>query len=62
MRVAPCKDCTQRNVGCHAKCTEYLEWADEARSIRAAINRDEHLRSAVNELLGRPAESPRGAR
>ena len=62
MRIAPCKDCTDRFVGCHANCSEYLEWAELARSIREAKRRDEHLRSAVNELLGRPAESPRGSR
>ena len=62
MKIAPCKNCDERAPTCHDSCTRFLEWADEARSIRAAINRDEHLRSAVNELLGRPAESPRGAR
>ena len=22
----PCKDCTQRQVGCHSKCFKYLYW------------------------------------
>ena len=62
MSIAPCKNCTLRYVGCHANCSEYLEWAELARSIREAKRHDEHMRSVVNELLGRPAESPRGSR
>lgn len=26
--TAPCKDCARREVGCHAKCKEYLEYRD----------------------------------
>lgn len=26
--TAPCKDCPRREVGCHAKCKEYLEYRD----------------------------------
>lgn len=62
MSIAPCKNCTLRYVGCHANCTEYLEWAELARSIRAAKNHDEHMRNEVNSILKRPAESPRGGR
>lgn len=62
MSIAPCKNCTLRYVGCHANCTEYLEWAELARSVRAAKNHDEHLRNEVNSILKRPAESPRGGR
>ena len=62
MSIAPCKNCTLRYVGCHANCCEYLEWAELARSIRAAKNHDEHMRHEVNSILKRPAESPRGGR
>ena len=62
MSIAPCKNCTLRYVGCHANCSEYLEWAELARSVRAAKNHDEHLRNEVNSILKRPAESPRGGR
>lgn len=24
--TAPCKDCERREVGCHAKCKEYLDY------------------------------------
>lgn len=62
MSIAPCKNCTLRYVGCHANCSEYLEWAKAARSERLALDNDDRMRNAVNEILGRPADSPRGAR
>lgn len=27
--VAPCKDCADRHVGCHSKCSKYVEWKKE---------------------------------
>lgn len=24
---APCKDCSERHIGCHANCEEYLHYA-----------------------------------
>lgn len=62
MSIAPCKNCTQRYIGCHANCSEYLEWAELARSERLALDNDNRMTNAVNEILGRPAESPRGSR
>ena len=62
MSIAPCKNCTLRYVGCHANCSEYLEWAELARSVREAQRHDEHMRNEVNSILKRPAESPRGGR
>ena len=62
MKIAPCKNCDERAVGCHGKCERYTEWAKAARSEREALNRDDRMRNVVNELLGRPADSPRGAR
>lgn len=35
--VAPCKDCTDRELGCHSKCEKYKafkEWNDQAREKR----------------------------
>jgi hypothetical protein len=28
---APCKDCKERHVGCHAECERYKEFAEENR-------------------------------
>lgn len=62
MKIAPCKNCPDRYVGCHDKCESYTEWAKAARSERLALDKDDRMRNAINEILGRPADSPRGAR
>lgn len=62
MKIAPCKNCDERAPTCHDSCTRFLEWAEMARSEREALNRDNRMANVVNEILGRPADSPRGAR
>lgn len=35
--VAPCKDCTERHVGCHSTCQGYkdfVKWNEEQKEIR----------------------------
>lgn len=37
--VAPCKDCTERQMGCHSTCPkykQYQEWNEERKAIVAA--------------------------
>ena len=31
MSKAPCYNCTERTVGCHATCERYLAWSAERR-------------------------------
>lgn len=31
---APCKDCKDRELGCHSKCEAYIEWAKEHEEAR----------------------------
>lgn len=31
---APCKDCAQREPGCHTRCTNYIEWSERNRRIK----------------------------
>lgn len=31
--IAPCKDCTDRHVGCHGKCENYVKWRAEKDKI-----------------------------
>ena len=33
--IAPCKDCTERAIGCHPKCSRYLEWKQKDELLRA---------------------------
>lgn len=30
----PCRDCTKREIGCHAKCSDYGEWKKENEALR----------------------------
>ncbi len=62
MKMGPCKDCTDRAVGCHAKCSRYLEWRELARSERLALDKEIRMRNTICEVLGRPVESSRGSR
>lgn len=27
--ICPCKGCTDRKIGCHSKCSKYIEWKTE---------------------------------
>ena len=42
----PCKDCTERNLGCHGKCGRYAAYKQEREQIRKA-KMDEHYESAA---------------
>ena len=60
MKIAPCKNCEERFVGCHDFCDSYQEWAKAARSEREALNKDNRMTHAVNNILHRPANQPTG--
>ena len=35
---APCTDCKDRQIGCHAKCSKYIDWKSEYNHRKMAIN------------------------
>ena len=37
---APCKQCTDRFAGCHAKCDKYGVWKNEINNRRKAIKEE----------------------
>lgn len=41
--IAPCKDCTDRVQGCHAKCERYGAWKAE-RAERRALEAEERAK------------------
>lgn len=43
VKVAPCKGCTDRAVGCHADCKLYIEWSDENTKKRDEIRRQKEI-------------------
>ncbi len=42
-RGAPCKDCEERVLGCHASCERYLSFKKEADLIRAKVVKQNFL-------------------
>ena len=36
MHKAPCKNCPDRELGCHATCPKYAEYANEQEAVRQA--------------------------
>jgi hypothetical protein len=34
--VSPCKDCQDRNPGCHDKCKMYAEWKERLNKLNRA--------------------------
>ena len=43
---APCTDCNDRQVGCHAKCPKYIGWRSESMQRKNAIN--DHARKIAD--------------
>lgn len=37
--LAPCKDCTERFISCHATCTRYKDWKSELAYYKERITR-----------------------
>ena len=35
--IAPCKDCPERQVGCHSKCRKYADWSEQMKKNRIEI-------------------------
>lgn len=34
--TCPCKDCTDREIGCHSTCEKYIGWCEERKKCKAA--------------------------
>ena len=43
MSGGPCFQCTDRELGCHATCEKYIEFAEECERVRK--NRQDHLKN-----------------
>lgn len=52
----PCKDCTDRQVGCHGKCEKYIKWKKE--NIKSQIEYTNALKGerAAEDVRIRGAE------
>lgn len=57
MSKAPCKGCEKRHPGCHDKCDDYQEFAEERKQIRERRNQlnnvhymDKELKQKCNDI------------
>lgn len=39
----PCKDCTERYVGCHSKCAAYKSYSEENQRLREKIQNEKRM-------------------
>lgn len=48
---APCKDCKDRETGCHGKCARYKQWKNEhARELENRRRQAEELDTRIRGL------------
>ena len=49
MKKAPCKNCVERKVGCHARCEKYLEFHKQQEKIYE-YRENERVKCMPNEV------------
>ena len=52
----PCKDCTDREIGCHSNCEKYIEWKNEHNRKREVLRKDEDIKDFIEDLKYRRYE------
>ena len=48
--TCPCKGCEDREIGCHAKCSKYIEWKTEWDRRRNEITEAKIFEYEVGEI------------
>ena len=52
--ITPCKDCTERDLGCHGTCERYSEWKVKHQEVKDTIyQQKESVVSADRFLVDR---------
>lgn len=49
--IAPCKDCSDRCVGCHATCNKYIEWKTREQERKTATEELNKTQREITDLL-----------
>lgn len=61
--TCPCKGCTNREIGCHSKCSKYIEWKaewDKRKNEICEIKTKERIdREIIRDAIARCAKSRR---
>lgn len=45
IKTAPCKDCEDRELGCHSKCEKYIEYKKYSNLKREEIIKESRIKS-----------------
>ena len=48
-KIGPCYGCETREIGCHANCDAYNEWASETREKNRRIKEEKEMDIALKE-------------
>lgn len=49
----PCKNCKEREVGCHGYCELYKNWSDENHRIRTKVQKQQTFDRMIEDDLVR---------
>ena len=47
----PCKDCKERQIGCHSYCRKYIEFRMNLEERNARIREEKMIENAVEETI-----------
>lgn len=59
IETAPCKDCPDREVGCHSKCSRYLNWKEQNEATKRAKALEREANSYMYENIKRSLKKRR---
>lgn len=48
--ICPCKDCTERHIGCHAECDDYKRWDDEHKEKRSERHKAVYMQKQADYM------------
>lgn len=59
MGYAPCKDCTERHIGCHSECEKYARFCAENEKRKELQRRDKMAAVSGKSPLAKPYRNRR---
>ena len=49
MNSSPCKDCLNREIGCHSKCKKYIKFKNDLKKDKAKEKAEKKMESFILE-------------
>ena len=60
--MSPCKNCTDRCIGCHTTCGDYAEYKQELERRRTEIKKENETETFVRAVRAKIAKATRDRR